>query len=137
LFVIKYSMRTALGIIIEGNKVLIGKTKKEKLNEYSGLEYVFPSVQPLEDENIEAALIVEIKEQSNLDISIVSKIGERKHPISGNWTEYFHCRIIPPQALKISDNADIGEFIWIELQDVSKLYALTFYRSERVLIKVF
>jgi hypothetical protein len=44
-------MLTALAIIVSEGKVLIGKVKTELIPEYGGLEYVFPSTQPKNEES--------------------------------------------------------------------------------------
>lgn len=109
-------MQTALAIITKEGKVLIGKLKKEKVEEYGGIEHVFPSAQSEHD--IKNKLIEEVKMQSDLDVIIVDKIGERTHPATNNLTEYYSCKPNSTQQLKVSPDADIEEFIWVEPQQI-------------------
>ena len=82
-------MLTALAIIIDNNKILIGKLKNEKLEEYEGIQYVFPSAQTERTEDIQDEVIKEVKMQTSLGVVAMDKIGKRVHPITQNLTEYF------------------------------------------------
>jgi hypothetical protein len=109
-------MKTALAIITQDNKVLIGRLKKEKVADYNGIIYVFPSVQS--ENNIDKELVNEVKMQSDLDICITGKIGDRVHPITHNATEYYSCETTVNQQIKVSPHADIDEFLWIHPQEI-------------------
>jgi 8-oxo-dGTP diphosphatase len=111
-------MYTALAIITDNNKVLVGKIKPEKINDYGGIEYAFPNGQTNDKESIKQTLIEEVKMQTNLDVTIITKIGERVHPITNNLTEYFHCKKVYNQTLKVSKKADMETFIWIAIEEI-------------------
>jgi len=106
-------MKTVLGIITKNSDVLVGRIKTEKVNDYGGLMYAFPSGQLDGNENPKDLISKEIKEQLDLDVNIVSKIGERVHPITGNWTEYYHCISTDSGKIYLSKDSDIQEFLWI------------------------
>lgn len=75
-------MLTALALIVNSNKVLIGKLKKEKLIEYKGIQYVLPSAQAENAVDIQDEIVKEVKMQTNLDVIALNMIGERVHPIT-------------------------------------------------------
>lgn len=111
-------MNVALAIILDQGKVLVGKIKSEELTEYGGLQYVFPCESVRGKESAEEELIKEVKKQTNLDIRVVKKIGERVHPSTHNYTYYFHCEKNPDQTITIADDIDIESFIWIDVSDL-------------------
>ncbi len=109
-------MNTALAIITDKDKVLVGKLKLEKIKEYGDIEYVFPSAQT--NDNLQETLIQEVKMQSNLDIEIVDKIGERIHPITNNLTEYYFCKKTSEQEVNVSKDADLEKLLWVTPQEI-------------------
>ncbi|MEK9156819.1 MAG: NUDIX domain-containing protein [Patescibacteria group bacterium] len=111
-------MNIALAIILDGDKALIGEIKPEKLSDYDGLRYTFPCESVQDKENAEKELIEEVKRQTNLDIKVMRKIGERIHPSTKNHTYYFHCEKNSEQTLSIPKDIDAESFTWI---DVDKL----------------
>lgn len=125
-------MLTALAIIVDSNKVLIGKLKKEKLEEYGSIQYVFPSAQTERAEDIQNEIIKEVKMQTNLDVVSMGKIGERVHLITQNLTEYYSCNVKDVQ-LSISPEADIEEFIWIPKEQLTKYMPSLFEKVKEYL----
>lgn len=111
-------MNVALAIILDENQVLIGKIKSEKLSEYSGLPYVFPCEIIPNKHNYEEGLIKEVKRQTNLDIKILRKIGERIHPSTENYTYYFHCEKNPEQTITVSKEIDVESFLWVDIKEL-------------------
>ncbi len=129
-------MNIALAIILEKNKVLIGKIRPEKVNEYGGLEYVFPCESIQDINNIENELINEIKKQTSLDITIIHKIGERVHPSTQNHTYYFHCGKNAGQDVVIAKNIDVESFIWVGVDDLTNYMPTLFNELKDYLEKV-
>lgn len=111
-------MNISLSLILDEGKILIGKIKQEKLDEYGELQYVFPCESVQEESNAEEELIEEVKRQTNLDISIVKKIGERVHPSTQNYTYYFHCRKNSDQKITVTSDTDFESFIWCNLNEL-------------------
>ena len=111
-------MLTALAIIIDNNKILIGKLKNEKLEEYEGIQYVFPSAQTERTEDIQDEVIKEVKMQTSLGVVAMDKIGKRVHPITQNLTEYFLCRV-RNTPISISPEADVEKFMWVSKEEIS------------------
>lgn len=111
-------MNVALAIILDQGKVLGGKIKSEKLTEYGGLQYVFPCESVQDKDSAEEELIKEVKRQTNLDIQVVKKIGERVHPSTQNYTYYFHCEKNPDQTVIAANDVDVESFIWIDPSDL-------------------
>lgn len=128
-------MNVALAIIIDEGKVLIGKIKSEKLSEYGGLPYVFPCESVQGKDSAQEELIKEIKRQTNLDIEVVRKIGERIHPSTQNYTYYFHCKKSPEQMISIPNNIDVESFVWIDI-DGLETYMPTLFDGVRNYLKV-
>lgn len=112
-------MNIALGIILENKKVLIAKIKPEKVEDYGGLRYAFPSESIINIDKIEEELVAEVKKQSNLDIKIIQKIGERTHPLTGNHTYYFDCKVASNQPLIVPKEIDAESFIWVDIVSLS------------------
>lgn len=110
-------MLTALAIIVDNNKILIGRLKSEKLEEYGDIQYVFPSAQTEKAEDIRNEVVKEVKMQANLDVVAMDKIGERIHPVTQNLTQYYLCKVKDTQ-LNISPKADIEKFMWVSKEEI-------------------
>lgn len=111
-------MLTALALIVNSNKVLIGKLKKEKLIEYKGIQYVFPSAQAENAVDIQDEIVKEVKMQTNLDVIALNMIGERVHPITQNLTKYYLCKVKNTR-VSTSPEADIEKFMWVPKKEIS------------------
>jgi ADP-ribose pyrophosphatase YjhB (NUDIX family) len=119
-------MNIALALIIDDSKILIGKVKHEKLGEYGDLPYVFPCEHVQDRESAEKELIQEVKVQTNLDVRVVHKIGERIHPSTKNYTFYFHCETKSEDALIFGEDTDFEKFSWININEI-KSYMPTLF----------
>ncbi len=73
----------------------------------------------IEIDHITEELVTEIKKQTNLNIKIIQKIGERIHPLTGNHTYYFHCKKTSNQSLSISKDIDAELFTWVDIARLS------------------
>lgn len=125
-------MLTALAIIIDENKILIGKLKKQKIEEYGGIQYVFPSAQTERPEDIQNEVIKEVKMQTNLEVIAMDKIGERIHPITNNLTQYYSCKVKDVQ-VDISPEADIEKIIWVSKEELSEYMPSLFEKVKEYL----
>ena len=125
-------MLTGLAIIADNNKILIGRLKKEKLEKYGGIQYVFPSAQTERPEDIQNKVIREVKTQANLDIIATNKIGERIHPITQNLTYYYLCNV-KESRISVSPKADIEEFMWVTKKEISEYMPFLFEKIKEYL----
>lgn len=113
-------MNVALAIILNKGKVLIGKIKSEKIEEYGGLPYVFPCESVQDKSTVEEELVKEVKRQTDLDIKIMGKIGERVHPSTNNYSYYFHCELSPEQKMIVPIDIDVESFIWSDIEKLEE-----------------
>jgi hypothetical protein len=124
-------MNVALAIVLDQRKVLVSKIKPEKLSEYGGLSYVFPCESVQNKGSAEEELIKEVKKQTNLDIEVVHKIGERIHPSTQNYTYYFHCKKYPEQTVTAANDIDVESFIWLDVDEL-QTYMPTMFDDVKV-----
>lgn len=122
-------MKTVVTIITKENKVLIGRLKHEMLEQYGGIEYVFPGGKIEENEDEKAAAIRESLEETGLIVKIIAKIGERIHPKTGRELVYFHA-VATGGHLTVDNpkNDDISELVWVN-QDELKQYVPTLFEK--------
>ena len=113
-------MNVALAIILDQGKVLIGKIRSEKINDYGGLPYVFPCECVRDMDVLEGTLIHEVERQTNLEIKIIRKIGERIHPTTQNYSYYFHCVKNSQQTVIAGVGIDFETFIWCDINDLQQ-----------------
>ena len=91
-------MNTVLAIITNKDQVLLGKVKSEKIQDFGGIQYVFPGGKVEEGEELEKATIREVQEETGLTVEVVKMIGERVHPKTQKQIYYFHCQYIDIKA---------------------------------------
>ncbi len=65
-------------------------------------------------------MINEVGRQTNLEIKIVRKIGERIHPSTQNYTYYFHCENNSQQTVITREGIDFETFIWCDINDLQQ-----------------
>lgn len=127
-------MNTVLAIITKEDQVLIGKLKAEKIKDFGGIEYVFPGGKVEENENLEAAALREVEEETGLKVKVVNLIGERVHPKTQKQIYYFHCEYIGGDSDTSSIlNDDIEELIWIDKDNIVKYMPTLFVQVESYL----
>lgn len=127
-------MNVALAIILDEKKILIGKIRSGKLSEYGELPYVFPCEHILNEDSAEEELISEVKRQTNLDIEVLRKIGERTHPSTQNLTYYFHCKKDPNQRIEAAKDIDVESFIWVDVDQIEN-YMPTLFETLKDYLK--
>ena len=114
-------MGVVVAIITDGNKVLIGKLRAEKLVVFGGVPYIFPGGKQEDNENLEQATIREVKEETGLTARIVRQIGTRIHPKSGKEIVYFHCeKISGDLSTDDAKNNDIDVLLWVDRGQLSE-----------------
>lgn len=84
------TIHVVVGIVQRAEKVLMVKRAKQE----GILDWVFPGGKVEKGETLENACIREVKEETGVDISVVTKIGERRHPNTNRIITYFWCDYI-------------------------------------------
>jgi len=121
-----------VGIIIKNKKVLLGKLKPEKLNDFGGIPYIFPGGTVLEGEKNETGVIREVKEETGLDVKVMKEITSRIHPQTKKEIHYFHCELIDGDLDTSNDlNDDIESLEWIEFSKIKEYVPFLFVDLER------
>lgn len=101
-----------MGIIKNNDYVLIVKRKVKE----GTLSWQFPGGKVENGETEQDAVIREVKEETNLKISVSHKIGDRIHPITKKYISYWLCDYISGEIFV--DDEDIGEAKWVDGRDV-------------------
>jgi len=111
--------KTVLAIITDKNRILIGKVKKERVADMGGIEHVFPGGKVENGEELDNAVIREVKEETGLTVSIKKLIHTCVHPITHKEISYFHC-LVTDRVLVVSsvDNDDIDLLIWVNRNEL-------------------
>ena len=76
------------GIVNKDNKILMVKRAKKE----GDLLWVFPGGKIEEGETSEQACIREVEEETGLNVSVISLIGQRVHPNTGIKIYYYLCQ---------------------------------------------
>lgn len=107
-------MDKVLAIVGYNGKILIGKVKKNKAQDFGDIPYIFPGGETQESENLEKAVVREVKEETGLEVTVIEKIGERIHPVTGAKIHYFLCRSSTNKtSVKYFKNDDIEKLLWV------------------------
>lgn len=113
--------KIVLGIIENNGRILIGRVKEEKLDDFGGIQYVFPGGKPKQNELIKEAVVREAKEETGLNVVIIAEIGHRVHPVTKKETYYFHCTSQNKEAIiDTSKNDDIDSWKWVPINQLEK-----------------
>lgn len=112
-------MQVVLGIITNNNKVLIGKLKQERLEDFSGIKYIFPGGKVKGNETTTEAITREVFEETGLVVRVKTKIASRMHPKTSKEVSYFHC-VATSGGLTTDnkENDDIEELLWITKEEL-------------------
>lgn len=112
--------------IIQQDKVLIGKRRS---NAYNGI-WEFPGGKVELDESNECAIIREIKEELNLDIEVITKLGEIEDATK-ECILSVHCYACKVVGGQMQLNAH-SELLWVSPVDIS---LSSFHQSDAPLIR--
>jgi 8-oxo-dGTP diphosphatase len=126
-----------VGILTKENKVLIGKVKASELENFGGIQYVFPGGTAEEGEALEAAVIREMQEETGYVVSPVKEISSRIHPKTGKEMTYYHCEVLSGAETTFDPkNDDIERLIWVDISKIST-YMPTVFDKVEVYLKQF
>lgn len=109
--------RAVVGVIINKNdEILVGK-KVLTSSRIPGMWHV-PGGHVNEGESLESALKREMKEETNLDIDIINKIGELFLDNRNMLVSWFLCR---PLHYKLKSGDDLIDVKWVKKEEVNEI----------------
>ena len=121
-------------VIINGDKVLAQTAQRNSVIHTDDTQYVVPGGKVEPGEALIAATHREIKEETNLNIDIIKKLGStRNNKYKLHW---FACRPTDVSLLRIVEPLKQKELKWVDLHDASinwtpkNLEALQKYRPQ-------
>lgn len=104
-------------VIIHDNKILAQTAQRNTLIHTDDTQYVVPGGKVEVGENLNAAMHREIKEETNLNIDIICKLGSvRNNKYKLHW---FACRPTDISLLKVVEPNKQKELTWVSLDDAS------------------
>lgn len=104
-------------VIINQDKILAQTAQKNNLINTNDTQYVAPGGKVEPGENLNAAVHREIKEETNLNIDIIKKLGTiRNNKYKLHW---YACAPTDLSLLKVVEPLKQKELKWIDLNDAS------------------
>lgn len=120
-------------VIINNNKILAQTAQRNAVINTDDTQYVVPGGKVEAGESLNAAMHREIKEETNLNIDIVCKLGSvRNNKYKLHW---FACRPTDVSLLKVVEPNKQKELVWVDLDDAinwtpKNKEALTKYKAK-------
>jgi len=106
--------KVTLAIIAREGRILLVHRKLPMFR----VEWAFPSGVMKQGETEEEAVVREMKERLDIDVKVVKKILERKHPDTLVQIVYFHCDQIGENEPDIKRPDKYSEFEWVPAGEV-------------------
>ncbi len=104
-------------VIVNQDKILAQTAQKNNLIHTDDTQYVVPGGKVETGETINAALHREIKEETNLNVDVVKKLGvTRNNKYKLHW---FVCTPTDLSLLRVVEPEKQKELKWVKLEDVS------------------
>ena len=104
-------------VIINQNKILAQTAQKNNLINTDDTQYVVPGGKVEPGETLNAAVHREIKEETNLNVDVIKKLGTtRNNKYKLHW---FVCAPTDLSLLKVVEPLKQKELKWIDLNDAS------------------
>ena len=104
-------------VIVNQNQILAQTAQKNTLIDTNDTQYVVPGGKVEPGETLNAAVHREIKEETNLNIDIIKKLGStRNNKYKLHW---FVCAPTDLSLLKVVEPLKQKELKWIDLEDSS------------------
>ncbi|MFS8130716.1 MAG: NUDIX domain-containing protein [Candidatus Dojkabacteria bacterium] len=116
-----------LAVIQNNDLILIGKLKPEKVEDFGGIQYIFPGGTVEENEKLVKAVIRESLEETGLNVNVVKEIGFRIHPKTQKEIHYFHCVKVNGELSTDNElNDDIDNLEWVKKERLFELMPTLF-----------
>lgn len=115
---LEFRPKVVLALIENDGKFLLIR-RKIRLGK---LEWAFPGGVTLEGETEEESVARETKEEVNLDVKVIKKLLERKHPDTYVQVAYFHCEPTSNKSPVIGEDYEISEAEWVDAIEVLKRF---------------
>ena len=104
-------------VIINQNKILAQTAQKNTLSDTNDTQYVVPGGKVEPGETLNAAIHREVKEETNLNIDVIKKLGTtRNNKYKLHW---FVCSPTDLSLLKVVEPLKQKELKWVSLNDKS------------------
>jgi len=104
-------------VVVYNGKVLAQTAQRNVLVHTDETQYVVPGGKVAQGETLNAAVHREIKEETNLNIDIIKKLGTvRNNKYKLHW---FVCRPTDVSLLKVVEPEKQKELRWVDLEDSS------------------
>lgn len=104
-------------VIVHKNKILAQTAQRNALINTDDTQYVVPGGKVETGESLNAAMHREIREETNLNIDIVQKLGcTRNNKYKLHW---FICRPTDVSLLRVVEPKKQKELKWVELDDAT------------------
>ena len=104
-------------IVSKGTVLLIRRRVAE-----GELSWQFPAGKVEPGETPADAAIREAREEVDLVVAIVDRLGERVHPISGRTIAYFACEFVAGSA-RAADSTEVADVKWCDRSELQRLPA--------------
>lgn len=112
-----YNQDVVCAVIISQDKILAQTAQKNNLINTNDSQYVVPGGKVEPGETLNAAVHREIKEETNLNIDVIKKLGStRNNKYKLHW---FVCAPTDLSLLKVVEPMKQKELKWISLDDAS------------------
>lgn len=114
-----------LGIIFDTTtkKILIGKRKKDV--HIKELTWAFPGGKPEYGEDLEEAVIREVKEETNLNVESLGPIFAKTYPEKEEFLAIYYLAEVKSGKEKAGD--DFTELKWVNPEDLEKYFNTSFH----------
>jgi ADP-ribose pyrophosphatase YjhB (NUDIX family) len=110
--------RVVIAIIEQDSKILLSKIKQDKLEEFGGLQYVFPGGETEDDVPLTDAVVQKIKAETGLDVEVIGQISFRIHPVTSREVYYYHCACPNYDVQHIPTDPDVESLHWVPIDEI-------------------
>lgn len=112
---------SAAVIVHEGRVLLVRRRVKE-----GSLSWQFPAGEVEDGESANDAAVRETREETGLEVSDLSVLGERVHPNTGRTMIYVACQVVGGTAAVVDDD-ELAEFAWSDGKRLTEYVPYPFY----------
>ena len=104
-----FTPKVVLALIVKDGKFLLIRRKLPSFK----VEWAFPGGVTEKGESEEEAIVREAREEVGLDVKVVKKLLERKHPNTLVTIAYFHCTTFSDKTPEVGEKYEIAEVEWV------------------------